>query len=897
MVALNPWELPSPHSGWGNEGVPRRVPGKKWDAVERVPTIFGFGWAALSLCGCPWQIVWLWPIILSALLAALPVSAQPPALANWSIVIMNDTCPDYTWGNSEAQTRQNFAELVRSHLDEMNRTDSQSPENQDHYTMAATEEALAFIERYPERKAELARRIREGRILMSPFLCNTLWGWQSAEGAIRSLYPARRLEREWGVPLAIAHHIECPSLPWGMATILAGCGVRWVNVPFLDYDCTFGRLNNPPVFILEGPDGSQVRVILDAFASRKANYAQGAHLLAHPEAITREWLPRYERLGAAYPLRTIFASGTHSDTHAHSAGQSRGFTDKIIAYNAAPQPHPKLVNGTLARFCKTVDEVQAQTPFLPKLRGCFGHSWELWPVSLAKSAADARENERRFLQAEALIARASLKYPGLPAATRADRERAEWCWAMLADHAWNGSDDANRKENARLRREWNEELRRLTQKLSVQAWNALGLRSNAATCTVFNSLGTGLRCDVVRLPVSTDIHRAPIAAQERGFQVVQEGREHVLYFVSPPLAAYGLATVPLEPGTATNTSAGELRATPAELENGQYRLTMDPANGGVKSLLHKETGTELVAGKNGRTLCQTIFFDGREQVMTNAVSEVVAVGPVLARLCVTGAIGDIGITNFITLYRALDRIDFDLRIRKPASLKEQRLCQVFPLVREGARLRVETTAAVLRPELQPAGDFLPGADQRRLAVQGFAEVAPSQGPAVTLALLDVFTLRQDLEPLTFEALGNDQNYKEVTRDQGGVTEFRFRYALRAWRGGSPADAALWSRTVAFPLVAAPGSLPDEPDFRVAFDSSRALATCLKPADDPASAGCILRLWEVGEKSGPLSIRLGGFRRAVRTDLLERDLNELPLRHDAVELDLPARGFATLRLVP
>ncbi len=38
MVALNPWELPSPDSGWGREDIPRRVPGKKWDAVERVLT-------------------------------------------------------------------------------------------------------------------------------------------------------------------------------------------------------------------------------------------------------------------------------------------------------------------------------------------------------------------------------------------------------------------------------------------------------------------------------------------------------------------------------------------------------------------------------------------------------------------------------------------------------------------------------------------------------------------------------------------------------------------------------------------------------------------------------------------------------------------------------------------
>ena len=141
--------------------------------------------------------------------------------------------------------------------------------------MAVTMEALCFIERYPEREQELARRVREGRVFVSPFLCNSLWGFQSVEGFLRTLYPARRLERGWGVTLDVAEHIELPSLPWGVATLLAGCGVRWLSVPFLDYDSTFKGLTCPPLFQFEGPDGSKIRVVLDAWASRNANYVQG----------------------------------------------------------------------------------------------------------------------------------------------------------------------------------------------------------------------------------------------------------------------------------------------------------------------------------------------------------------------------------------------------------------------------------------------------------------------------------------------------------------------------------------------------------------------------------------------------------------------------------------------
>jgi len=178
---------------------------------------------------------------IASLILLLSASVQAREAGAWTIYITNDNCPDYTWGLTEEQTRLAFADIVRAHLDEMNRTDGLESPNRDRYNMAVTQEAICFVERYPERQTELMRRIKEGRIFVSPFLCNSLWAFQSTECAIRTLYPACRLERDWGIPLDIAEHIEEPSLPWGMATILAGAGIRWLSVPFYNYDSTFGQ--------------------------------------------------------------------------------------------------------------------------------------------------------------------------------------------------------------------------------------------------------------------------------------------------------------------------------------------------------------------------------------------------------------------------------------------------------------------------------------------------------------------------------------------------------------------------------------------------------------------------------------------------------------------------------
>jgi hypothetical protein len=182
-------------------------------------------------------------------------------------------------------------------------------------------------------------------------------------------------------------------------------------------------------------------------------------------------------------------------------------------------------------------------------------------------------------------------------------------------------------------------------------------------------------------------------------------------------------------------------------------------------------------------------------------------------------------------------------------------------------------------------------------VQGFVDVSSDDGPGVTLAPLDAFALRLDLEPISFEALGNDQNYREVTQDQDGATDFRFRYALRAHGAGyAEADTVAWARSVATPLLAGPGSLRDSrltPAVRL--DPARALAMCLKPAEGSPEE-LILRLWETAGVTGPLALGTTGFRRAYRCDLLERDLEELPIHQGQITLPVRGRGLAAIRLV-
>ena len=808
------------------------------------------------------------------------------------IIIGNDTCPDVTWGFTEAQTRQAFADLIAAHLDEMTRTDGLAPENRDHYNAAAFIEVEAFLDAYPKRRDELLRRIREGRLCVSPFLCNSLWGFQSVEGALRTFYPARRMEREHSIPIDVAEHIELPSLPWGMASLMAGCGIRWTSVPFYDYDSTFKGLTNPALFRWEGPDGREVRVLLDGWASEKASYMQGGHLLKDPKRVVSEWIPHYAGLGAAYPLRTVFASGTHSDIHPNSGRQATGFANDIIGYNATQTNAVKLINGTLAQFCSEVDSVQASAPFLPGLRGCFGHSWELWPVSLARTVAALREHERAFLAAESLVALASQVKPNLAAQTRGDREAGEWAWAMLSDHAWNGTDLNNKRHNAALRRKWADRLAQISQLLTREAWNELGLKADTRHVTVFNPLSFARDILVeCALPVEvTGVKGSPS-------QVRSKGAQRNLVFVAANVPAFGFREYAFETKRVRQASAPPFSAGETTLEGPFYRLRVDSANGGLASVVHKASGQELLNGASGRSLGQTVFHEGQDRDLSNIRCQT-QLGDVCSELTITGSIGNLRVTNVITLYAALDRVDFDVRLEKTLTTNEQRLLHFFP-IGDGARdLHLETTAAVLRPQRQPDGDLLPGADARRFAVQGFVDYSPPGRVGVTVAPLDAFMLRLDQGALAFEALGNDQNWKEVTQDQDGITEFRFRYSLHAHSPGYDNAAALaWSRNVSAPLTVASGRLQkrwlDRPHLRV--DPMRALVTCLKPADDGGPGQAVVRLWETGGRTGVVQLAAPGYRTARETDLLEREGEAVDVKRGILFLNARGSGFSGVKL--
>ncbi len=80
---------------------------------------------------------------------------------------------------------------------------------------------------------------------------------------------------------------------------------------------------------------------------------------------------------------------------------------------------------------------------------------------------------------------------------------------------------------------------------------------------------------------------------------------------------------------------------------------------------------------------------------------------------------------------------------------------------------------------------------------------------------------------------------------------------------------------------------------VTLDPRRGIALAFKPAEERDQ---LLRIWETAGRSGPTEIRLPGYREAISTDLLKRDLSPLAIRDGHITLYLRTNGFAAVRLI-
>jgi hypothetical protein len=843
----------------------------------------------------------------------------------WTVYLLSDICTDYTWVyDQEELPRAHDAAVTQAELAVADATQDGPAANRNHYNLVHAREAEFFLDSYPAEEERFFDHVRRGTITFNPFFNMAATGNMSLEELIRQFYPARRWAVAQGLEIGYANHQETPTITWIMATVLAGCGIGHLVKSILPYECPWAaRLEEPPLFVWEGPDGSRVRV-----RRRNTDYVEGNFVLRDLRttnlALHERILPEYARQGAAYPFDAIALVGCYGDLAPESAALPARKVQTITAYNGQGWEFPKLVNASHQQFWDDVDrQIDTRQIQLPIYRGDYGTAWEAWAMSLAADLAGWRRAQERAGVADKL---AAVLYCCDRAAYDLWRDTLAQGWihlTYLADHAWNGANDANRRLNALLRRRWQMTANAAFDDVIVHALAALSRQVGEAApgrFLVFNGLGWA-RSGLVRLPGVAPTAAVTDLATGAALptQAVQEGDQPGVWVLArdvPPLG-YRVLAATREMGAAQGASPfqrGEIW-----LEGPYYRLEVSPTTGGICRLYDKVRGKELVDADSPYHLNQCLYWTGgsaagaaMEHTARAAAIEPGAVGPLFAQVVVRGQLKGITLTTTITVYAHLDRVDLHNAVEKEPSQDKEEMAFAFPFDVPDRRYRVETPGAILA-----AGeDQLPGAGQAITAVRAFVDVANADY-GVTLAMADSgfveFGHRTSLEDpqapdpanstVLAPVLGNWINWREVTHDQAGHRRFTFRFSVCGHKGGFDPVQVLragWEahnalEVAPMPDAAAGASLGAVHSF-AAVKPEHTVLSCLKVGEE---GDLVARIWEYAGCATTAALQVDGLGTLVearQTDLLERDGDACAREAGAIMLPVKANGLATCRLV-
>ena len=850
----------------------------------------------------------------------------------WTICLLGDDCVDYTWAYENlAEFIADSASTTRAEIRACLETSAAPFAEQNRHNLIHSTELLFFLQdASAEEVRALVDLVRSGHISLSAYHNMVMSGNLSLPEAIRQFYPAARFAREWNLPLDCANHQETPTICWSQASLLAGAGVRHLVKSILAYDTPWNdRLAEPPIFFWEGPDGSRILV-----RRRNTDYVEGRFVLegeqAIREALLGKVIPEYEGLGARYPLSVIGLVGCYGDLAPKTPTLASIKAGNIAAYNARARAegweYPRLVNASHEVFWRAVeDELRQCQVSLPAYRGDYGTSWEVWAASLARYFADWRRAQERATTADALAAWATWLNQDW---WRQHGPTVEEGWRnllLLSDHAWNGSSDGSRRLNASLRCQWQEAAHQ-----SFDAAIEAGLSAISRTpaekgepaasgrhLLAVNTLGWE-RDGLVHAPAPAGVRAASLeAVAETGevapVQACVSGSEGFLTFVARSLPALGWRSYELRP--ARSAPSSRIHAAGDRLENGLYELAIDSITGAIASIWDKEHRVELVDPASPWRLNQALYSAAGKEVPLRMLScSVLEAGPVVGTIVITSAGAGIELTSRISLYEGLDRIDIENRVHKPVCLEPEELYFAFPLNVPGRRYKLEQPGAIITPgDIPLGGQQRPGSGQVCHAVRHFIDVY-NDAFGVTLSQVEAGLVQfrrvgageAPREPgpgsaILSLALGDVINYREVSHDQGGVTDFTFRYSLRPHDGGfEPATAVRFGAEVSNPVLttlAVPGSAGRS---LVRVSPPEVLLVELKVADEGPQRGLIARLWNTGADGVRANLTFTGpthVRTAWLTDLVERDRCRLPVSEDeTVSVQVPGQGYASIRVV-
>jgi hypothetical protein len=795
------------------------------------------------------------------------------------------------------------------------------------------------------RKRQLLDAIKAGRIAVASVYVDLLTQYAALEDLIRNGEFTESFLRPHGLRTEFSTVVDVASLTGSLPAILEGSGVKYLvhadnqdRGPFR----LNGGLHKISPFYWEGTNGGRVLVWLAKMYCELRKVCGSPPVLSSAERGLELWLDEFET--EAYAPDAVLLYGQEADNtdiDPQPAEFVRRWNDTYA--------YPRLIPCDVSAFFRYVEEHFGDT--LKTARGDGGAYWEDGAGSTIAEAIEVRGAQASLPAAERLEALAAAHNPDW--AYPAEHFREAWRELLLFDeHTW-GAFLSCREPEALLQRDQWAVKRHMAE--SAAQWAARLLHVAAARHSLsWNNDGREV---VVYNPHSWRFGgpaTVEIGVRERAFdpntgapipmRVVQtletqrlaelwvdgvDGlsyRRFVLREVDEPAQA-GFVEGSLGLQAPGGQGEGQIA-----LENEHYRLAFDLGRGCVASWLDRALGQELADTRDRWGFGQLLYTRGGEgtRLVSNQADLPEGSPEVLAswepiehrlerfewgqslRLRGRAPYGELEVEW--SLPAGAKRVDVRYTYHKHERREKEAVYVAFPLALPAAQARSDSQLGWVHWDSQE----LPGGCKEWLPLQTGVLVSGA-GADVLIASPDIplfcvgdivrgrWPKELDLSGgRIFSYVLNNYWHTNYKASQGGPITFSYQLTSdaaiakdRAFRLGWQARRPLYPQRMSFQdfrEVRAPYTEPAGGALARVGPEQVILSTMKQAA---WAAGFVLRLQEIAGSDRIATVGLCGRKIAAAwaTDLLERDLGELPVEPDGtLRVAVPAWGLATVRVV-
>lgn len=779
--------------------------------------------------------------------------------------------------------------------------------------------------------------MKKGKLFVPAEYANLLTGFPTAETLIRSLYASANFSRLYGTPFNYADISDVPTYSWSYASVLASAGIQYLlagpngHLARGPVDIQ-GRLNEKSPFWWVGPDGNKVLFWYGR------HYWEGGMMFGLPMEVNagRETIPVFLRTyeHPNYKADAVILFGTQQENTDLFPQQA----DLAAKWNAK-FAYPKL---QYSGFYDALHAIAQQFGgAIPSISGDGGPYWEDGIASNAREAAAERQTESRAPSADKLSTLSSLVNPRLAA----DKTALDRMWTnivLMDEHTWNShdsgsdpsSDEAAHQSEVKAMYAVNASQIADSVARNSMAGLADAIPAGRGNLVVFNTLNWK-RSALVNfdLEKGREIVNSVTGAVVPVQVVSESAKLTKIRFMAADVPAFGYKVFEQRRNAKNPCAAKSIQST--TIKNRFYRVQLDPATGAVRSIFDKQLGKELVNQVSPYRFGQYLYVSGGDtrpntllQYRTIRLEPKLEVegahnGRLLsteetpygwvARMQSTDTNTSV-LTTEIRLFNDQKKIEFIEDIDKTAVRTREAVYFAFPFAMDHPQFQYEIQNGVV----DPAKDMYPGAGHEWFSVQHWVSVQqdgvsgtvmPLDASLVTLgdiyrgAWPDYFGTRPGS---IFSFAMNNYWGTNYDAEQGGHIQLRYivtsasstdeqALSRTGWQEATPLESDV---VTSQDKAVAPKPGPASQSFSYLNVSDPAvLVEDWKPAED--GKGTILRLLDFGgpERQVTLQIPVVAIARAVQTNAVEQDQQDLPLSgNHELQITVHPHQIVTIRII-